>query len=304
MNFLNCIKNISDDKLKIIIKERIQELENDSDYYNSNANYIGFNLDYNNHLDLNNENNCIHTRYLHSSYIKKGTKIVYGYTTYSSNLSNNQGLYYYVDIDDYLYDFCKYIKENEVNDEYDFFDYMYFFIIDYFKQNELVSRDVMHRLIYKNEMSFYKPIKEHKLSDFKENRNAMCSEVSILVQNILSLFGYKSYYVFGTIDKKDVVENHAFNILEDDDKVYLLDFSIPVNNYNYDATLIQTSPYVEEISTYEYLNLLSCKSVSFNDYEYILLNEIYLRNDIDDKREYTIFNKINENYKKLEYKLF
>ena len=142
-------------------------------------------------------------------YILNNIKITYSYLIDKNFNLSNQGYYYYINNNDYLYEFKEYIKDKNINSDIDFIYYVYSFIRNYFYSlTNYIDRDNLHKLIIKNNNTYYNPIKEHSLSDFKNNNSAKCSEYSAILQNILSIYDYETIFLAGTLNK----EGHAYNI--------------------------------------------------------------------------------------------
>ncbi len=58
-------------------------------------------------------------RCFYNQFLPKNMKVVYGLRWDSlSGKASNRGNYYYMNDQEYLYDFCKFIKDKEIVDEY------------------------------------------------------------------------------------------------------------------------------------------------------------------------------------------
>lgn len=298
MDFLEYIKSLNNNELNSVVGKRIKYLEN---IYESSLDNIGFQVDYNPKCqfftNISNEYDygvlCIYR-----GYIVKNTKITYGITNdFSKGLVYNEGCYYYLDDDTYILDFCKFIKNIDVSDEYDLFDYVLLFLENYFGYFKDMNRSDMFKMIYNENGLFYDPINEHKFSSFKKKGNAICSEYAITAQNILSIFGFDTYLVFGTYGKtfeKD--DDHAFNLIsfercKDSEIVNaLIDFSNSSVVLDINLKKVCRSPFIGylECLDEDFINDLinNDKHLIFDDYNYmIFLNNIFkIGNDL--KRDY------------------
>ena len=257
MEVVRKIEQLKEEELHDYIEKRIETLEEESIKFNPNIDTIGFKLDYNptdyHLLDKENQKTFeITVRCFYSGYISKGIRIVYGMEYHDGRIASNNGNYYYIDDDQYIYDFCKLIKEKEIVDEYELFDYILEFIENYFSPiKRLPERDDMHKLILEKDYYFYKPQEEHTFSSFKKRGNAMCTEYALMAQNLMSFFGIESYYVIGKEeDKLNGVENHAFNFIcfnqenTKEDRNFLIDYSTPVKIYDMNYNEIGKSPFM------------------------------------------------------------
>ena len=251
MDILKIIKELSLEDLEKFVAERIIELESKS----KKVEKLGFDLDYNptpvNLLDPEDLDIYVDVELYHHGYIPKNTQIVYGmYADTKRGTIQNNGLYYYIDDDSYILDFCKYIKDKNIENEVSLFRLILEFITNYFgviviKQ---IDRDDMLKMIYKNETSFYDRIEESKFSWYKGKGNAMCSERAILVENILSFLGFDIYFILGKIEIDDEEISHSYNILNVDNadidslksKTEILDFSDLVYEHADNSDMVQS----------------------------------------------------------------
>ena len=299
MDFLNEIKNISDNNLESLVKEKIDYISTESDNYNNNTNVIGFKLDENPKFDIKNHSKgdffSLDLICGYEGYIKKNMKIVYGLSYNYTKLVSNNGSYYYLDTDDYILDFCKYIKDKEVLNDYIFFDYVLKFIRNYFKVISTQDREEMLSMIYKNDYNVYDKTFENRFSLFKNKGNARCSEYAVLAQNILSFFDYDIIYVIGKEKDNDIETNHAFNIIsffdkeDNKDVTYLIDFSLNIDEIDLVSNKKEPSVFLGEIDR-ESANELLTKNIHlvFDDYDYIKVGNTLVCLGNSYEREYYI----------------
>ena len=213
-------------------------------------------------------------------------KITYGIAYDERGLISNDGKYYYVDDDSYIYDFCRYIKSKDVIDEYHLFDYILKFIRNYYGiiRNTNVRED-MHQMICKEDRVYLDPVNMHRLSDFYKKGNAVCTEIALMAENILSIFGFNTYYVVGNIkigDEKD--EFHAYNLIkyiEKDSKEErngIIDFASYTDVYDINYNKVGEKPYIvffDEINKEFLNNLISEKeSITYEDYDFLALDSL------------------------------
>ena len=301
------IKDLEDEELKDFVEERIKKLEDKSLEDNNYSDTIGYKIDYNLTTkiltDINDKSDMdIIIRWLHYGYIKKNTRIVYGINSTGINgcLYGNSGNYYYVDDDSYILEFCKIIKNQEILDEYDFFEYVLDFIRLYFGSIELISREDMFKMIVNSSGRYYEPIKKHNLSDFKKKGNAMCSEYATLANNILSFFGFDIYYVIGETCATTLPPvKHAFNFMRFTEKQtgeeenILIDFMKSIPIVDIDGSMLSLSPYIGHIDEIndELISELSNdeRRLIMSEYEYTKINDSLLQIAYPDiEREYYI----------------
>ena len=307
MDFYRKLLELKDEEVKNIVEETIKQKEEESDSCNEDNNTIGYVLQHNPELEviINNEEEDdfgVDIICFHPGYVKFGTKVVYGMVYDFRGISSNDGKYYYIDDESYIYDFCNYIRQYDVIDEYELMDYMLEFIRQYFGYfNKNTDREEMFKLLKNSHNKNIEPVKEHGLSWFKDNGNALCSEYSIVAQNLLNVFGIDSYLVIGrekTGDEKG--ESHAFNIVdfvEDESKEEvhaLVDFANFVTIYDLDFNECGESPFIGLLEDFsdEFVDQLinDEKHMTFEDYSYVIVNDRLVHLVYDRKRDYYIAN--------------
>lgn len=313
MTTLDYIKTISDDELKEIISERIEQLEIESKEINK-CDFFGFNISSNfeNH-HIASKTLSFDMKCMYDGYVPKDTKVTYGVTIDRLGSISNNGMYYRVDDDSYIYDFCQYIKHIDVVNTEDFFEYVLLFLMKYFGIFNLNDRDRddMFKLIMKDEKTCHEAIREHKLSDFKGKGNALCSEYSIMANNILNVFGIYSCVLFGQLEMTGKgKEGHAFNLVSFKDENTgemvnaLVDFSNGVNVYDFSYNKIGVSPYILYFDSIEdTVNRFVCNGehLTCKEYDYMVLGNSLLQMFIDKTRDYSPYDdltvKINSKVK-------
>ena len=253
MKLYNMLKTMPDEYIDEFLDYEINYLEERDSKRNHDT--IGYNISYNNnHMYLNGklgDDFPVPVRCFHTGYIPRGTRIVYGYST-DSVVPNNGGMYYYVDDDSYIYDFCKYIKTVDVLGEVDFFENVLMFLDLYLGTLNERSREEMFQMLMSTNDTYIDPVVEHKLSDFRLKGNAMCSEYSVMANNILSVFGFETYTFVGQEKRTNKeAEWHAFNMISFDKnnkkKDMLVDFADAVKVYDFKNGVVGTSPYIINI---------------------------------------------------------
>ena len=257
MNFYEELKNMTDEEIEKHLSYEIYSLENRSKLNNPDNDLLGYDVPYNpidyGLLDKEEKDElCFQFKCFYGGYVPKGMKLVYGVSSDRNGMLANDGMYYIIDSDSYIYEFCKYVRDMEVNSEGDLFECILWFLKKYFGFFKERERDEMFQMILKNDKLFYDPINEHKLSDFKHKGNAMCTEYAIMANNILSVFGFDSYVMMGQAKDNDGMEGHAFNFVSYTNEKYerinvLIDFSKGVNIYDMKFNKIGTSPYILEL---------------------------------------------------------
>ena len=222
-------------------------------------------------------------------FIPLGTKIVYGrYFSEETLMSSHQGSYYYVDDDSYILEFLKFLKTEEVEDELDLIIAVAKFLKNYFiRFFEPKERDVFNQLIYMNENIFFRPVKEHSIKSFYCNGSAMCTELSLIAENLLSLFGVEIFYF---MDKE-----HAFNFYisnDEDREFYILDYSEWVECFDHNFNVVGIRPFIGELKEKDKFELDKIISegrrIEVPDYFLYLINDKLYRIYTGEMRNYGI----------------
>ena len=299
MDFLEKIFNCSEKEIIEIIEKRIDEVTKESNKTNGTHNIIGYRLDLNEKTkreDGSEELDPIEINYWFG-YIPKNTRIVYGGSfDYDICKGSNEGQYYYMDSEDYIYEFVDYVRKNQivVNDPYDIVGYLHLFLLSYFGKNRMdtISRETLHALLLNQDGRYFEPIKEHSISDFKGTGGAVCTEFSALSTNILSIFGFDTIFLSGFYNG----QGHNFLVVSygEDDCFNVLDLSCPVEVFDEQNRIIKTAPYVMELEGFTEDDF--CKFIFEGNH--LLLEDYYLtkfdRDHIyatytkDDERDYSM----------------
>ena len=181
------------------------------------------------------------------------------------------------------------MKGKEVEKVEDLVLYIHKFLRLFLDKNVVYyDRDEIHRLLYKvDNKNFYKPIKEHGITDFYHNGSALCSEYSVMGCNLLSIFGINAMII---MDKE-----HVFNILVNDNgEGFVLDFSSFVIVKDLKGRNISHIPFYEEIEGFN--EELAKKIVNskyrmeYEDYYYVYINESLFKQPTGLIRSYGIDN--------------
>ena len=279
---LECINKCNnEEELNNLANNYIDYYTEESKNNNIDSDTLGIYLDVNSYI-INSDN--FEGLYVWNGYIPKNTRIVYGEELYGKR-GSNIGCYYYLDDESYILEFFKYIKNKEVLDTYDLILYVNKFLRNYLDKSINPSdRDDIHRVLIKNNETYYEPIKKHSIKDFIGNGSAKCSEYAALTENIFSIFGFDMYYLMD--------EEHVYNILIDNEKHYLLDYVDWVSCYDTNYKLLAKLPYYVEIKdfSYEFFEKVIYGDEKFilPDYYIIGMNDDLVEIKKDSKRIYGI----------------
>lgn len=301
MDFYEQLQNIDEKNLDSFVSKRIDDLEENLD----DDVILGFHVDSDmkNFLEDDGDKFYVDVRCYHKGYIKKGTKMVYGIEYNADGDIGNNGNYYYMDDDSYLYDFCRYIKDEDVYDEIDLFDHIEYFLKNHFGTIKTKERGDMFSLLMNTDGKYITPVNEHGISWFKGSGNAMCSEYATMAQNIMSLFGIDSYLIIGRVETGiNNGESHAFNLvsLSDDDNL-LVDFADHVVVYDIDYSKMGDSPFIGVIDKLDDQFILDLvyngKELEFEDYNYFYVGEQLCQIAYNRNRKYYVEDSLIPDYK-------
>jgi len=312
MDIYREIENLSEEELHQYTEERIKKLESERKI---DIDEIGYLIDHKPRRllidDLDDNRNLeVALRCFYNEFIPKGTKIIYGLTFDQDRIISNEGHFYYVDDDSYIEEFCRFIQDKEIENEYELFDYLEEYIKDKFGSISLISRDEMHRIIYKSmDRDVFEPTKKRSLSEFYKKGNAMCSEYSLIAHNILTFFGFDTCFIIGREQTGDSRgEGHAYNFVsfvEDESQEprnLLIDFSLPVPVYNFNFEELGRTPYIVKLEDFDENFLTGFLKleipIEFADYCYQIIGENMSRLEFDRNRSYSITRAIEPDIEK------
>lgn len=136
---------------------------------------------------------------------------------------------------EYLYDAVEYMRDNkeQIGNGRQFFEKVTGFLNYYFgipdtskdRWATIESKTGFESIMDDNE--YWNAIDNIDISVFKGEQIAQCSERSAMAQNIMSLFGYETYYVVGDVSVDGKNEGHAYNIVADTKgQKCLVDYSV------------------------------------------------------------------------------
>lgn len=306
MDFFEIIKELSDEELEKVVQQKIKDLEMEK--LLDEPSEIGYIVDYNpTRFDMSviDDVKCfdLDINVFYTGYIKKGTKIIFGLFYDDIGNAKNDGCYYYMDDEGYICDFCRYIKDKDVTNEYELFNYILTFLNNYFGIIKDINRHEMFQMIYKDEDNYFPPIEEHSIKSFKGKGNALCSEYSATAQNILCVFGIESYMIIGN-QKTDneKTESHAFNIISFDEKStkkevnLLIDFSVPVKVYDMKFNIIDLVPYIAVLDRFDQKFVMDLiynnEHIISEDYCYVIIGDSIFNMTYDRNRNYSLDNMV------------
>lgn len=272
MDFYNIIKNLDDEQIKELISFKVAELTYKSKVFPNR--FIGIDCDINPKRDFYGEVES-KSQSVWQGFIPKDVKIIYSFVPNEEGYTVNNGCYYYIDDDTYIYEFAKYIKDKEVKSEIDFLTHVYNFIENYFYGLTIhdYTREQMHHPLLRADGKYLESSSGHRFLDFKDANNAMCSEYSAMAQNILSVFGYTMIYFCGAVKTSVGTGGHVFNFGLVDSNPCIIDFTIPVKAYSLNNRRFYYSPFLGPVKDYNsetfknhFFNQIP---YDFNDYNYV-----------------------------------
>ena len=302
MDYYYALKNLKDSEIDSFVKDRLESLEEES---KNKSHFLGYQLGESQRSsymeDIN--NHAIDIRCFHKGYLKKGTKIVFGLSITENLDTSNRGNYYYLNDQQYFYDFCHFIKNYDIYDEFQLFDLILVFLKQYFGINKKCSRQQMFNILYDENGQAYPLNVEHDINWFKSMGNAMCSEYTVMAQNILSFLGFDVYAVIGQ-DKigDNPADNHAYNMISiledgnDEPTNMLIDFFNSVDTFDINYNKLDESPFIGYLDEFDdnfvHSFVAGDKELHFQDYSFYKIGDVYVQLGLDRERKYYIGNEI------------
>ena len=246
MDLLNKILESNEEDIKKIIEEEINQANENS----NKIEYLGF---------LNDGT----SNYIFKGFIPLDTRI-----KYSKMGAEDYGM----QTTDFIYEFADFIKKNNISSRMSLIYNMEKFINRYFGiATDNASRvEIFNNIAWENtetDEEYFNAIDNNKIGDLKGKNAAMCTERAAVAQQLLSLFGFESYYCMGCVDLGDRQEAHSFNIVKRKNDYAILDYSMPVSSYKLDGSSISYYPFVGLMSEEEFMDFASIGCIkSFDDY--------------------------------------
>ncbi len=181
MNFLKILKSLDDEQIERKVKERIKRLERQSRKIAPQVKVLGYMIGLTpEQKEVFGENNDkkmeISMQSFYNCFIPKDMKIVFGISYNGTGMIYNRGKYYYADDQDILVEFCKWVKDKDIVNDYELFGYMRDFLKLYFGKIPQVDRYTMFSVIHDKDGIPFQPTEEHSMKSFKGKGNAECTE--------------------------------------------------------------------------------------------------------------------------------
>ena len=206
----------------------------------------------------------------HKGFISKNSKIRFSSETLGVDTYN-------MDSEDYMQEFAKIIKQNNISKKSDVINNIANFVDYYFgglqslddKRSEFLTSKCR---LDEEGFALDEDIEKISIEDFKGKNLAQCTEKAAVTQNILSFLGFESYYCLGALKEQNSNQAHAFNIVQGKDRegnpVYrIVDTSMAVPVYDETGKELYRRPYVTSIPPDKFEDLISGKeSLSFDNY--------------------------------------
>ena len=197
---------------------------------------------------------------------------------------------YGMETTDFFYEFTHFIRKYNINNMGALVHYLEFFINNYFglpgKNNR---QEIFNDIAWKSSATddeYFEALDNNKLGDLKGLGAAMCTERSALAEQILSIFGFETYYCIGSVNCGNIKEGHCFNIVKRVNDYALLDYSLPVTSYKQDGSVNNYFPFVGEMTNEEFEDFINTGSLKkFDNYEFINVSK---KNIINPERFYVV----------------
>ena len=205
-SLLNRLKNGTEEQLDSYITEALAL----ANMTNDTTHILGFE---------NSVNLCFH-----QGFIPFDTKISF------STVSDKT---YSMKTTDIYYEFSKYIVEKGITKEDEFIKELYKYITKYFGAlSSLADRrdEYLEDLAFQTsstDQEYHENLEKLEIGCFRGKGIALSPERTAIAQNILTIFGFETYFCSGTLDFDGDRKNHCFNIVCINDSYTIVDFTIP-----------------------------------------------------------------------------
>ena len=178
---------------------------------------------------------------------------------------------YGMETTDFIYEFAHFIRNYNISSKTSLIYNLEYFVNSYFGFPDKIDRgQIFNEIAWQTtttDEDYFKALENNKLGDLKGKGAAQCTERGALAQQILSIFGFETYYCMGCLDLGDKQEGHCFNIVKRKNDYALLDYSVPITSYNEDGSLRAYYPFVGIITNEEFLDFINNGIVkSFDNY--------------------------------------
>ena len=180
---------------------------------------------------------------------------------------------YGMETTDFFYEFAHFIKKHNINSTGSLLFNIEYFINSYFGYSSKDSRsDIFNDVAFQStttDEEYFQALQNNKIGDLKGKRSAQCTEKAAIAQQLLSLFGFESYYCVGCVDLENRQEAHSFNIVKKGDNYAIVDYSLPVTSFNQDGSIKAFYPFIGEIKKEEFNEFVNYGVLKvFDGYEY------------------------------------
>lgn len=201
---------------------------------------------------------------------------------------------YGMETTDYFYEFAKYIwKTERIKTQQNFMTSLLYFLNQYFGI-EHTDKDYRSNVFWNkvqnitDDDEFFAMMDKNKIGDLKGLGVAQCTERAAVAQNLLSLFGFETYYCFGGVKHDGKAEGHAYNVVKGSKNYYLIDYSVPVKIF-YDNCAVYNVPYqivIPEDKVEGFFN--NQETIELPDYDFVQLKNGFDRVEKNDNRYYVM----------------
>ena len=209
---------------------------------------------------------------------------------------SNMGIETYgMETTDYIYEYAIMVwKDEHLQNKQGFINSLESFINYYFGYPRY-DRDMRYDFFFqrawqetKTDDELFARLEKNQIGDLRGLGIAQCSERAAVAQNLLSLFGFESYYCTGAVKHNGKEEGHAFLVVKTANAYAIVDYSMPVTVTRENGNVYYL-PYITEIKAEEFEEFLNGNVVKeFADYE-LLVNKGSIRKlDLDSKRYYMV----------------
>ena len=248
--FINDLKTCETYEDVVELVDQVIEDEIEISKSNNLRNFIGYYSQGINNKFLTKDNKSFEIIYntAWNGFIDSDVRITFDGSYDENGNGNFDGKYYYMDTRDFIYDFCYQYKDYEFLDVFELICFVKLSMDNYFKSLTFFNNIDREEMLSPLRMGTVgEKYESNKFSDFKGKNNAMCSERGAFANNILAVYGVGTCMALGKVVRNGKEEGHVFNLVDIDDGVSLVDFSICTDLYDSMFRNVIKIPFIHDI---------------------------------------------------------
>ena len=280
--FIKCLKECDTYEDVVELVDQAIDLEIETSKSNNLQYFIGYYSESEDKKYLMSDNNYFNIIYnpAWNGFIDENVRITFGGFYNGNGELQFDGNYYYMDTRDFIYDFCYQYKDYEFIDVFELICLVKLSMDSYFSSFTFFNEISRNKMLLPLSMKISgEKVYNHNFSDFKGKNNARCTERAAFANNLLSVYGVGTCMALGKVVRNGKKTGHAFNFVDMDGGLALVDFSICSDVYDPINKNTMKIPFVHDMgedknrlsemaNTFENILCPSYYSYLYGDYMY------------------------------------